>query len=142
MTSSIIQRINAIAGNLAFSLFPTMLSIVSYVRVRIHQPFSRTPLSFHAPTSIDREHIVRASVCLSTKILLHWPYLLIDNSAFIFKTSIPCDMPFLLATSSRSSVKVKVKYQVHCFRKKWPLRGYLFFTNTSSSLRVANWNVT
>ena len=35
--------------------------------------------------------------------------------------SIPCDKTFMLVPRSRSSVKIKVKYQGHSFRKK--IRG-------------------
>ena len=89
----------------------------------------------YAPASIDRGHIifgpsvcpcvrlsvrsfVRESVCLSVKfftlaIFFYWK----DLGGFIFHKSIPCDKTFLFFPSSRSSVKVKVKYQSHSFRK-------------------------
>ena len=41
--------------------------------------------------------------------------------------SIPCDKTFLLVPSSRSSVKVKVKYQGHSFRTKMAVAGALAF---------------
>ena len=43
--------------------------------------------------------------------------------AFIFDMSIPCDTTFLLVTSSRSSVQVKVKYQGPSFRKNGRCKG-------------------
>ena len=43
--------------------------------------------------------------------------------------NIPCDKTFLLGSSSWSFVKFK--YQGHKFKKKWPVRGHLCFTNTS-----------
>ena len=41
---------------------------------------------------------------------------LVRVRAFIFHVSIPCEKTFLLVSSSRSSVKVEVKYQGHSFR--------------------------
>ena len=43
--------------------------------------------------------------------------------AFIFHMSIPCDKTFLLVLSSKASIKVKVKYQGHSFRKNGHCRG-------------------
>ena len=88
--------------------------------------------NFYASASIDRRHIVFWPVCLSVRLfvcpqkLLHLPYLLIcTTKAFIFHINIPCDKTFLLVPSSRSSVKVKVKYEGQS------LHGHLCFSNTA-----------
>ena len=48
---------------------------------------------------------------------------LVRVKAIIFHMSIPCYKIFLLVPSSRSSVKVTVKYQGHSFRKNGHSRG-------------------
>ena len=58
---------------------------------------------------------VRPFVC--PQKLLRWPYL------FVFHMSIPSDKTLLLVLSSRSSVKVRIKYQGHSFRKKKKKKG-------------------
>ena len=44
----------------------------------------------------------------------------------VFHMSIPCDKTFLLVPSSRSSVKVKVKYQDHNFQKMAIVGAFVF----------------
>ena len=57
---------------------------------------------------------------------------MVSDRAFIFHIHIAWDKALSLVTlKSRSSVKVKVKYQGHSFSKKWPLPGHSCFTNTS-----------
>ena len=76
-------------------------------------------LLFYAPALIDRGHLgfgpsVHLFVYLfvSKNFFIGHIFRLVCVGAFIFYTSIPCDKTFLLVQSSRSSVKVKVKYQV------------------------------
>ena len=101
--------------------------------------FTFSPQCFFTPR-IDRSRaysfwFVHLSVCLSAKnFYIGHIFRLVRIRAFIFHTSIPCDKTFWLVPSSRSSVKFKVKYQGHSFRKKkkkWSLLGYWCFTNTS-----------
>ena len=81
---------------------------------------------------------VRSSVCPWTHfcpelaLLNHSPFcdqnLLYENAlvrviALVFHMSIPCEKTFMLVPSSRSSVKVKVRYQDHSFRKNCNCRG-------------------
>ena len=59
-------------------------------------------------------------VCLSTKnVLLHWP--LVSYRAFIFHMSVPLGKSLSLV--SRSSVKVKVKYQGYNLKKNGCCEG-------------------
>ena len=55
---------------------------------------------------------------------------LVRCRAFIFHMSIPCDKTFLLVPSSRSSVKVKVKYQGQCFPKNGSFAGGISVSQT------------
>ena len=54
--------------------------------------------------------------------------------------SIPCDKTLLLVTGSRSSVKAKIEYQGHSFRKKMAVAGALVFhllvPSSKSSVKV------
>ena len=90
---------------------------------------------FYGPASIDRGHIVfwpvRLSICplvllsvypcvrLFVRKIVYIGHIfrLVILRALTFHLSIPCDKTFLLVPSSRSSVKVKVKYQGHSFRE-------------------------
>ena len=56
---------------------------------------------------------------------------MVSDRAFIFHTYISWGKSLSLLPKSRSSVKVKVKYQGHSFKKKWLLRVHWCFTNTS-----------
>ena len=67
-------------------------------------------------------------VCLfvSKNFYIGHMFSLVRLRAFIFHMSIPCDKPFLFVLSSRSFVKVKVKYQGHSHRKM-AIAGALVF---------------
>ena len=58
---------------------------------------------------------------------------MVSDRAFIFHIHIPWDKALSLVPKSRSSVKVKVKYQGYSFSKKWPLQGHWCFTNIGVS---------
>ena len=63
-------------------------------------------------------------VCLSAKQISAITFEMVHNSNFIYM-SIPWGNIYSLVPRSRSSVKVKVKYQDHSFQKK---KGHLCFT--------------
>ena len=68
---------------------------------------------------------VLLSICLSTKNFhICHIFRLVRVGAFIFQMSITCDKTFLLVLSSRSSVKVKFKYQGQ-FSEKMAVAGHL-----------------
>ena len=53
------------------------------------------------------------------------------DRAIIFHMCIPCGKIFIFGTKVRVIVKVKVKYQGHNLKKKWPLLGALVFHKRS-----------
>ena len=89
--------------------------------------FSTLSLSIHVFMSPQIDFVpsvcpcVRLSVCPEKKkkknIYIGHMFWLVRLRAFIFHMSRPCDKTFMLVPSLRSSMKVKVKYQGHSFRK-------------------------
>ena len=78
--------------------------------------------SFCAPASIDFGHIdfvlyicspVSLFLCVRKTLAITFDC----NRAFIFQMFIPYGKTFSLVPMSRSSIKVKVKYQGHTFQK-------------------------
>ena len=60
---------------------------------------------------------------------------MVTDRAFIFHMCIPYGKTSSPVLRSRSSVKVKVKYQGHSFlKKKWMAQGHLCFERASCSL--------
>ena len=79
-------------------------------------------ISFYPPKNVrdpahfdDLAYIRGKASDLSYSHYLH--YCTLVHITHEFQMNIPCDKNFLLVPSSRSSVKVKVKYQGHNFQK-------------------------